>query len=132
LHCSPFGSENRRIACARAAQVSAVAQYSNALEGCQPGLLRQVYGASKTQIHRLFPATCLLCLDPGQPPGLDLCGACEADLPRTPRGCAICAAPASGSAIVCAACLSRRPAFDAAFAPYRYEFPFVELVHRLK
>jgi ComF family protein len=117
---------------ARAAQVGAVAQYSNALEACQPSLLRQVYGASKTLIHRLFPATCLLCLDPGQPPKLDLCRDCEADLPRMPRGCAICAAPAPGGAIACSACLARRPAFDAAFAPYRYEFPLVELIHRLK
>jgi ComF family protein len=109
-----------------------VAQYSNALRYCQPSLLRQVYGASKTLIHRLLPATCLLCLDPGQPPSLDLCGECEADLPRTGRGCAICAAPVAVPAIACSACLARRPAFDAAFAPYRYEFPLIELIHRLK
>ena len=116
----------------RAAQVGAVAQYSNALPHCQPGLLRQVYGVSRTLIHKLFPATCLLCLDPGQPPFLDLCRDCEEDLPRSGRGCAICAAPLAASAIACAHCLARRPAFDAAFAPYRYEFPLVELVHRLK
>jgi ComF family protein len=34
--------------------------------------------------------------------------------------------------IACAACLARRPAFDAACAPYRYDFPLVELIHRLK
>jgi ComF family protein len=95
-------------------------------------LLRQVYGASRTLIHKLFPATCLLCLDPGQPPFLDLCRDCEEDLPATSRGCAICAGPLAGGAIVCASCLTRRPAFDAAFAPYRYEFPLVELIHRLK
>jgi len=109
-----------------------VTQYSNALEPCQPGLLRQVYGASRTLIHKLFPATCLLCLEPGQPPFLDLCRDCEADLPRTARGCAICAAPVAAGAIACPACHLRRPAFDAAFVPYRYEFPLVELVHRLK
>src|SRR5688572_25130658 len=117
---------------ARAAHVVAVAQYSNALADCQPSLLQQVYGASRALIHRLFPATCLLCLDPGQPPYLDLCRACEDDLPRTGGGCAICAAPLSAAAIACAACHSRRPAFDSAFAPYRYEFPLVELIHRLK
>jgi ComF family protein len=109
-----------------------VAQYSNALPHCQPNLLRQVYGASKLLIHKLFPATCLLCLDPGQPPYLDLCRACEDDLPRLARGCAICAAPLAGSAIACGDCLARRPAFDAAFVPYRYDFPLVELIHRLK
>ena len=117
---------------AQAAQVGAVAQYSNALPRCQPSLLRQVYGISKTLIHKLFPATCLLCLDPGEPPFLDLCRDCEDDFPRTARGCAMCAAPLPSSAIACAACLVRRPAFDAAFAPYRYEFPLVELIHRLK
>ena len=116
----------------RAAQCPAVAQYSNALEDCQPNLLRQVYGASKLLIHRLFPATCLLCLDPGQRPALDLCKDCEEDLPRNVRGCAMCAAHFAGNAISCAACLARRPAFDAAFVPYSYEFPMVELIHRLK
>jgi ComF family protein len=115
-----------------AAQCFVVAQYSNALEDCQPNLLRQVYGASKTLIHRLFPATCLLCLDAGQRPALDLCKACEDDLPRNGRGCSICAAPIAGSAISCSACHARRPVFDAAFVPYRYEFPMVELIHRLK
>lgn len=109
-----------------------MAQYSNALPHCQPNLFRQVYGISKTLIHKLFPATCLLCLDPGQPPFLDLCRDCEEDFPRTSRGCAICAAPLAPPAIVCGHCVTQRPAFDAAFVPYRYEFPLVELVHRLK
>jgi ComF family protein len=117
---------------ARCAQVVAVAQYSNALEACQPSLLRQVYGISKTLIHKIFPATCLLCLEPGQPPVLDLCRACEADMPRNAPACAACAMPLAGAASDCAACRSRRVAFDAAFVPYRYEFPLVELIHRLK
>jgi ComF family protein len=117
---------------AQPAHVGAVAQYSNALRDCQPNLLRQVYGASRSLIHRLFPATCLLCLEPGQAPALDLCQSCEQDLPRCLRGCAICAEPVAGAAIACNRCQSRRPAFDVAFAPYRYEFPLVELIHRLK
>jgi ComF family protein len=116
----------------RAAQPRVVAQYSNALPGCQPSLLRQVYGASKSLLHRIFPATCLLCLDPGQPPFLDLCRECEEDLPRNLLACLVCATPLAAEGIVCDACLLRRPAFDAAFAPYRYEFPMPELVHRLK
>ena len=86
-----------------AAHVDAVAQYSNALRDCQPNLLRQVYGASRSLIHRLFPPTCLLCLEPGQSPALDLCPGCEQDLPRTVRGCAICAAPVAGATIACSA-----------------------------
>lgn len=120
------------MAAARAAQSRAVAQYSNVVTGCQPNLFQQVYGASKTLFHRLFPATCLLCLDPGQPPRLDLCRGCEDDLPRNAQACIICAMPVTREDAVCDHCLIRRPAFDAAFAPYRYEFPMVELIHRLK
>jgi ComF family protein len=109
-----------------------VAQYSNALKACQPSLLRQVYGTSKSLIHGLFPATCLLCLDPGQPPALDLCRGCEDDLPRNAPACAACASPLPGPDAPCVHCTLRPPAFDAAFAPYRYEFPLVELIHRLK
>jgi ComF family protein len=32
----------------------------------------------------------------------------------------------------CGACGGRHDGFDAAFAPYRYEFPLVELIHLLK
>jgi ComF family protein len=116
----------------RTAQLGAVAQYSNALRDCQTNLFRQVYDASRSLIHRLIAPTCLLCLEPGQPPALDLCRGCEEDLPRTGRGCAICATPVAGGTIACRACLARRPAFDTVFAPYRYDFPLVELIHRLK
>ena len=117
---------------ARRAQRVAVAQYSTALKACQPSLLRQVYGASKSLIHGLFPATCLLCLDPGQPPALDLCRPCEEDLPLNAGACPGCAMPRPDPGTPCVNCLSRCPAFDAAFVPYRYEFPLVELIHRLK
>ena len=118
--------------CTQAAQCLAVAQYSNALEVCQPNLLRQVYGASKTLFHKLFPATCLLCLDPGQPPSLDLCRECEDDLPRNASACCICARLVATAGTLCDHCEKNRPAFDRAFVPYRYEFPLVELIHRLK
>jgi len=117
---------------ARRAQRVAVAQYSNALKACQPSLLRQVYGTSKSLIHGLFPATCLLCLDPGQRPALDLCRACEDDLPLNAGACPGCAMPRPDPGTPCVNCRSRVPAFDAAFVPYRYEFPLVELIHRLK
>ena len=112
--------------------MAAVAQYSNALADCQPTLLRQVYGVSKALIHKLFPATCILCLDPGQPPFLDLCRECEADLPRHGAGCAACAMPGAASGQLCARCRERRPAFERVFAPYRYDFPLAELIHRFK
>lgn len=109
-----------------------MAQYSNAATACQPSLLQQVYGASKTLLHKLFPATCLLCLDPGQAPRLDLCRGCEDDFPRILTACPICATPVASAGFPCDRCLRRRPAFDGAFVPYRYKFPLVELIHRLK
>ncbi|HEX9708250.1 MAG TPA: ComF family protein [Steroidobacteraceae bacterium] len=102
------------------------------MAACQPGLFQQVYGASRTLLHKLFPATCLLCLDPGQPPRLDLCRGCEDDLPRNLGACPICAMRVASADVICDHCLLRRPAFDSAFVPYRYEFPLVELIHRLK
>lgn len=83
-------------------------------------------------VHRLFPATCYLCLDPGQRPALDLCAACEADFPRNSPACLTCAAPLSGTDAICRRCRRRARAFDLAWAPYRYEFPLPELVHRMK
>jgi len=80
----------------------------------------------------LFPATCYLCLDPGQKPALDLCTGCEADLPRNEPACPICATKVSAAGESCHRCLRRRRAFDAAFVPYRYEFPLPELVQRMK
>ena len=123
--------EKRRFPIARRAQSVAVAQYSNALKECQPSLLRQVYGTSKSLIHGLFPARCLLCLDPGQPPDLDLCRDCEADLPLNDPACPRCAMPLARAQADCGHC-ARPAAFDAACAPLRYEFPLVELIHRLK
>jgi ComF family protein len=108
-----------------------VLQYSNASGDCQPSLLHRVYGASRSLIHRLFPPTCLLCLHPGQGTTLDLCRGCEADFPLNQPACEACALPAPAAGGLCGRCAGRR-AFDAAFAPYRYEFPLVELIHRLK
>ncbi len=83
-------------------------------------------------MHALFPATCYLCLDPGQPPALDLCAGCEADLPLNACACPICAAAVADSSRPCRRCQRRGRAFDRAFAAYRYEFPLVELIHRMK
>ena len=82
--------------------------------------------------HGLFPPSCYLCLDPGQPPAFELCPGCEADLPANLAACPGCATAAAEAGRPCAECLGRGHAFDAAFAPYRYEFPLVELIHRFK
>jgi ComF family protein len=93
---------------------------------------RQVYSRAVALVHRLFPVTCYLCLDPGQRPALDLCADCEADLPANIPACQMCAAAVTESQAICRRCSRRHRAFDAAFAPYHYEFPMPELIHRMK
>ena len=109
-----------------------MAQYWNALPDCQPSRLLQVYGAAKSLLHGLFPTTCRLCLDPGQRPALDLCRGCEEDFPQNVPACRACAMPLPHPTAACGACGGRHAGFDSAFAPYRYEFPLVELIHLLK
>lgn len=113
-------------------QNGAVTQYSKALAACQPGIARRVYDASRSLLHGLFPPSCYLCLDPGQPPAFELCPGCEGDLPRNHPACPGCAAPVPECGAWCAECRQRPRAFDAAFVPYRYEFPMAELIHRFK
>lgn len=107
-------------------------KYWNAATVCQPEKYRQVYGRVASFVHRLFPVTCYLCLDPGQRPALDLCAGCESDLPRNEPACPMCAATVSVAGQTCGHCRRRRRAFDVAFVPYRYEFPLPELIQRMK
>jgi len=82
----------------------------------------------------LWPPTCVLCVDPGQPSQLDLCAGCEADLPIHLHGCPLCAEPlpANAAGRECGECLRRAPKFHAAYCAYRYEFPIDHLVRGLK
>ncbi len=107
-------------------------EYSGGRRHCQPGALRQVDDWLATELQRLFPPTCLLCLDPGQPPALDLCSACEADLPANLPACPRCAATLAAEAAACRCGGARRWAVDAVLAPWRYAFPVDALVRRLK
>lgn len=79
----------------------------------------------------VFPPCCALCGEDGAR-GRDLCAACDAELPRNLACCARCALPLATPALACGECLRRPPAFDAALAPLRYEWPIDRLVTRLK
>jgi len=107
-------------------------KYWKALGDCQSPWYWQLCDDAVVLLHWLFPATCYLCLDPGQPPALDLCAGCEGDLPRNESACPVCAAPVPHPSASCRRCRRRGRAFDLAIAPYRYGFPLVELIHRLK
>jgi len=80
----------------------------------------------------LFPPTCLLCGDPGTP-GRDLCESCARDLPYNYPACPRCALPLSlETDRPCGQCLKRPPAYDRAFALFRYEEPARHLITALK
>lgn len=94
-----------------------------------------VYDWPGRALALLFPPICLLCLEPGQAPLLDLCAGCEADLPWIHAACPGCGLPGpaeAGAGIRCAACQHHPPPFDAAFAPLAYAFPVDDLVRGLK
>ncbi len=83
----------------------------------------------------LLPPSCVLCGAHGQPPLLDLCAPCAADLPSNINACVRCAAPLPAGAppdLTCGACLRRPPRFDRAIAPFRYAYPLDHLVRDLK
>jgi ComF family protein len=82
----------------------------------------------------LLPSVCVLCRGVGRPE-IDLCSACELDLPANDAACSRCAIPLTvdaDSSCICGACLRRPPAFHAAFVPFRYGYPLDWLVHGLK
>ncbi len=81
-----------------------------------------------------LPPQCVLCHGRGQPPTLDLCAACEDDLPVHPRPCIRCALPAGRGPDFseCARCRADPPPYDRCHAAFRYGFPLDGLVQGLK
>jgi ComF family protein len=109
-------------------------QYSEATRSCQPTSWAMVDHWTARLLHCLWPSVCVLCRRVGQP-SLDLCVACAPDLPANGVACSRCAIPLTadaGASYVCGACLRRPPAFRAAFAPFRYDYPLDWLIHGLK
>jgi ComF family protein len=82
-------------------------------------------------LNAVLPSHCLLCGVHGQG-NLSLCTACAADMPRNRACCARCALPLESPAPLCGRCLKREPAWDAAWAPFRYEWPLAQLEARFK
>jgi ComF family protein len=82
----------------------------------------------------LLAPRCALCGGAGQAPALDLCEACECELPSNHAACARCAMPLElhAGAALCGACLRRLPRFDAAFCGWRYAYPIDYMVRAVK
>ncbi len=82
----------------------------------------------------LYPATCVLCGDPGVA-NQDLCAGCHQDLPWNRQACPRCARslpPGSAGTTTCAKCLQSMPAFDHAWSAFRYSGTLRWLHRRLK
>lgn len=79
-------------------------------------------------LNGVLPQSCLLC---GSDCSALLCTACESDLPRLGSACPQCAEPTTHGER-CGRCLMRPPHFDAAFVPFRYDFPLDKLLHAYK
>lgn len=116
---------------------------------------RRAARAWQDRLHGwLLPPRCVLCLDPGQPPTLDLCPACEADLPELGPACPRCgeACESAASAVerggattpargrraggsapnLCSHCASDPPPYARVIAPFRYAWPVDALVRGFK
>lgn len=79
----------------------------------------------------LLPPRCLLC-GAWTSARRDLCAGCGGQLATNHPACPCCAVALATTAPACAACLRRRPPFDLAWAPYRYEHPLDLLERRFK
>jgi ComF family protein len=82
-------------------------------------------------LDAVLPSHCLLCGAGGQG-NLSLCAACAEEMPRNATCCARCALPLETPAALCGRCVRRAPPWDAAWAPFRYEWPLAQLESRFK
>ncbi len=82
-------------------------------------------------VDALLPSHCLLCGDRGQGV-LSLCLDCAIDMPHNTVCCARCGLPLETPAPLCGRCIKREPPWDAAWAPFRYEWPLAQLESRFK
>ncbi len=82
----------------------------------------------------LLPPSCILCGDRGQPPALDICSPCAADLPPNLDACPVCAHPLSDqeTAWPCERCQHLPRVFDRAVSPYIYDYPLDHLIQGFK
>ncbi len=74
----------------------------------------------------IFPGRCILCRRPSQR-ALDICLACEQDLPWQTEQCPQCAEPGT-HAHLCDRCHSEPPGFTCVFCPLKYAYPVDQLI----
>ncbi|MDH5766845.1 MAG: ComF family protein [Gammaproteobacteria bacterium] len=87
----------------------------------------------KRIVQAIYPATCILCGDPGQG-RRDLCHACEQDFTENQSACRICAIPLPETVAdqVCGQCLQKKPPNNTAWSPFVYAQPLEWIIQQLK
>ena len=86
-------------------------------------------------IDLVYPRSCAFCGDALEGDEKHICNPCTMELPWIVRACRCCAVPlmsSLASEFLCADCQDEAPAFDAAVAPLRYEFPVDAAIKALK
>ena len=88
----------------------------------------------RTKLHQftyyLFPGQCILCKSLTSR-ALDICLACESELPWLGNCCPYCAEP-STDILPCARCLQQPQTFSATLCGFEYRFPINTLIHAFK
>lgn len=87
-------------------------------------------------INKLLPHTCILCNKLTQQT-IDLCQACENELPRIELACLRCGVPIATPTIcvdkkLCGQCIQHPPPYNTTFALYHYEEPIDKLITGIK
>lgn len=79
----------------------------------------------------LLPHFCVLCHKPSHRE-MDLCLACENQLPFLKNACHICASPLPENNTICGQCLTRKKPFDQTISIFKYEPPVSAMITGLK
>jgi len=80
-------------------------------------------------LYGLFPGRCILCTATTDR-HLDLCLACERDLPRLSHPCWQCGLPSEQE--ICETCRQTMPPFSHCFSAFEYAAPIDMLIHQFK
>jgi ComF family protein len=97
----------------------------------------QTIAALGCEIGRfILPSTCIACGNHGDASDrhLDLCDACQLQLPHNRHACQRCGLPLSGTAthLICGSCLKRPPRYDSSYCAFEYAYPLHHLIRRFK
>jgi ComF family protein len=79
----------------------------------------------------IFPSSCVFCNDLSRRK-LDLCAACENELPFLQNYCTCCAQPLVEGQVICGNCLNNRLTFIKTFVLFHYQTPIDQLILGLK